>query len=169
MMRTAAILGVLLAQTMSVCGPGTMVVCVHQGGRSHIELAGGACCHEDAGTASSHAHCRHACTGRAICGHQLQAAAHECEHSRGLSVCHRGDDGACEDSDSCTDYPLVISQLRAEQPRSATLAADFYQAFSATLWPARSGLPQVCSGLGANTSGLSSPVLAALSTVVLRC
>ena len=158
MMRTLAILGVLLSQVMSTCAPGSMVVCVHQGGRAHIELAGGACCHEAPHSQSAsldHEHEGAPCAGHITCAPISDAPA----------IVNRCDD----ESGPCTDYPLVISQLRTENQRSPLLVSDFLLCVAALIGHTPNLGCSACSGFGISCADIQSPTLAALSTVILRC
>jgi hypothetical protein len=177
MMRTMAILGVLLSQAISACAPGTMVVCVHQGGRAHVGLVSGACCHENKDSV---------CCGRTSCGHRIHAVRGCNSHPASLDLAHLGEpngsscpghlasaataaDRCGDESEPCTDYPLVISQLRCEHQRGTFLAADSPACIAAVIDQAPALLASTCHGRGATRALAVSPVLTALSTVVLRC
>jgi hypothetical protein len=178
MMRTMAILGVLMSQAMSACGPGTMVLCVHQSGRAHVEFGSGTCCHETGGRAScGRVSCRCASSGHAIhATHALHTHPATLNHEDEGSFCtgHLASPATLVDcfgdeSGPCTDYPLVISQLRSAQQRGMLLAADSLPCIDALSdhLPALSASTR--NGCGAFRAVLVSPVLTALSTVVLRC
>jgi len=158
MMRTLAILGVLLSQAMSACAPGNMVVCVHQGGRAHVELVGGACCHDAHPSHSEsldHEHKGAPCTG-----HITGAAIPDAPTM--IDLCS-------DESGPCTDYPLVISQLRTEHQRSPLLAADFLPCVAALIGYTPIVTSSACCGFGISRSEFVSPTLVALSTVMMRC
>ena len=104
-MRTIAILGVLLSQAISVCGPGSVVVCVHQGGRSHIELASATCCHQESRA--------RACGQHACADHKAHAEAAQHAHASKLDHEHRLVGGAAASADRCCDESGIARTIRS--------------------------------------------------------
>jgi hypothetical protein len=161
MIRLIATLAMLLTQTVCVCGPGALVLCVHPDGASHVELAARKCCelvaHHQASQASGH-HCQghhdHAVTTHAAAG-----AVVPCEERPTA-------DNPC---DSCTDYPLVVDQLHASGSPSLGLFADLTPALG-SIADHRSSIATLLRSTASRVDACSDDnPLAALATVMLRC
>jgi hypothetical protein len=163
MARSLAIAAMLMGQMAVACAPGTLNLCTHADGRSHVELSSSKCHHRDS-AGSSHAHDR--CVARVPTRiapiATADAAAHDHLAIRGSAAAGGHDCG------NCTDRPLVCEQS-SQRTASAKLVAHLLCdcPMAGSLIDAL-GLPAARAD-SRRSSWSASGILSALATVALRC